>query len=340
MSDTHKKNHAALHIVEKTMTTDQLIKNLYKSPNTLTIEHFKMVNSHLKNNIADIGQVVLVSPPGAQSCTREEAAFQDTAREVDKTLAKLDKQERRVLAEKYDFLSTIASTSGTLLGVAQNIRDQHLKQVATILKEIEQAYITGYSETNPLKSKAFFERRKVLFKRLDAALNRFAQPSIGGNLIPGNIKSNLGLSTKSIMHAWNNKPNNPTSIPNFSKNYETVAKSARNLKRLGYVGIGLTGIDAYASVQKACTVGDEEACKKAGYTQYSKAAGSIVGGAFVGWLSGWLSCTVIFGLPSGGTSALWCGIVVGAGSGYLGGRAGGYLGEKGGEAIYTNYIRK
>ena len=113
MSDTHKKNHAALHIVEKTMTTDQLIKNLYKSPNTLTIEHFKMVNSHLKNNIADIGQVVLVSPPGAQSCTREEAAFQDTAREVDKTLAKLDKQERRVLAEKYDFLSTIASTSGT-----------------------------------------------------------------------------------------------------------------------------------------------------------------------------------------------------------------------------------
>ncbi|SBS34630.1 hypothetical protein MSP8887_02194 [Marinomonas spartinae] len=100
------------------------------------------------------------------------------------------------------------------------------------------------------------------------------------------------------------------------------------------MGIGLTGIDAYASVQKACTVGNEEACKKAGYTQYGKAAGSVVTGAIAGSLSGWFSCTVIFGLPTGGTSAFWCAIVVGGATGYWAGEAGGAAGEFVGEKIY------
>ncbi|MCG6202920.1 hypothetical protein [Psychromonas antarctica] len=42
---THNK---AIHIVEKSMTVDQLIMIMYNSPTQIVYDHFKMVNSHLK----------------------------------------------------------------------------------------------------------------------------------------------------------------------------------------------------------------------------------------------------------------------------------------------------
>lgn len=50
---------------------------------------------------------------------------------------------------------------------------------------------------------------------------------------------------------------------------------AKNLKRVGYVGIALTDIDAAASIQKACTVCDDAACGKSRHTETSKAGASI-----------------------------------------------------------------
>ncbi|MFT4776759.1 MAG: hypothetical protein ACI9B7_001132 [Oleispira sp.] len=42
---------------------------------------------------------------------------------------------------------------------------------------------------------------------------------------------------------------------------------AKNLNRVGYVGIALTGLDAAANIQKACTVGNDAACSKSKYPQ-------------------------------------------------------------------------
>lgn len=109
---------------------------------------------------------------------------------------------------------------------------------------------------------------------------------------------------------------------------------AKNLKRAGYVGIALTGFDAAANIQKACTVGDDATCSKSKYTQTGKAGGSILGGAISGGVSSWAVCTLAFGLPSGGTSAFWCAIAAGATGGYVGGSLGGRGGESLGELIY------
>ena len=46
-------------------------------------------------------------------------------------------------------------------------------------------------------------------------------------------------------------------------------------------------------------------------------------------------CTVVFALPSGGTSLIWCGILAG-GAGAL---AGGSLGKFGGEYVYEKYYQ-
>ena len=41
-----------------------------------------MVNSHIKNGIVQVGQVVLLSPADAQECTIEEAEFLKVAKAV------------------------------------------------------------------------------------------------------------------------------------------------------------------------------------------------------------------------------------------------------------------
>jgi hypothetical protein len=65
-NDSTKK--VALHIVEKQLPVDQLIMILYNSPAQATYNHFKSVNSHLKDGIARVGQVVLLSPENPQEC--------------------------------------------------------------------------------------------------------------------------------------------------------------------------------------------------------------------------------------------------------------------------------
>ncbi|MBL4608565.1 MAG: hypothetical protein JKY01_12160 [Pseudomonadales bacterium] len=171
------------------------------------------------------------------------------------------------------------------------------------------------------------------FARLDAALSRFTQPALGGGLVSGDIRSNLGLSSKSIAHQWTKYPANITTIPNFHKNYAAVAEMSRNLKRVGYLGIMLTGVDAVANIQKACTIGDDVQCGKSKYTQTGKAAGSVFGGSLGGYAA-YVGCNILFGVESAGTSLFWCSLVVGAGAGFYGAKSIGTLGEAGGKEIY------
>ncbi|MCG6202616.1 hypothetical protein [Psychromonas antarctica] len=330
--DTHNK---AIHIVEKSMTVDQLIMIMYNSPSQIVYDHFKMVNSHLKNNMVQVGQVVLLSPANSKECTLEEAEFLDVAESVDRTLLKLDSSEREILAKRYSFLSSVASYNGLMLGISNTTWNAHTSQVKSILKDLERSYVNSYNSTGNLNNQSFFTRRQVYFQRLDNALSRFGQPAMGGKLLSGDIRSNLGLSSKSIVHQWSKQPGNVTTIPNFSKNYETVAKMSRNLKRVGYVGIALTGVDAVANIQQACTAGDSTTCSKAKYTQTGKAAGSI-GGGYLGGALAYAGCNVLFGIESGGTSLFWCSLVVGSGAGYLGGNYGGSKGEFLGNEIYKS----
>jgi hypothetical protein len=59
-------------------------------------------------------------------------------------------------------------------------------------------------------------------------------------------------------------------------------------------------------------------------------AGGLVGGMAMGGLVAYGVCNLVFGLPTGGTSILWCGLVAGA----VGGAAGVTLGNKVGEVVY------
>ena len=67
--------------------------------------------------------------------------------------------------------------------------------------------------------------------------------------------------------------------------------------------------------------------------EVGRLTGSIGGGA-LGGAAGYATCNLVFGVPSEGSSLIWCGIVVG-GLGSVGlGVAGGSLGTTAGNRIY------
>ncbi|MFQ3221459.1 MAG: hypothetical protein ACI96W_003847 [Paraglaciecola sp.] len=68
------------------------------------------------------------------------------------------------------------------------------------MKELERMYVSSYQSTANLNNASFFAQRKILFTRLNTALNRFGQPALGGNLFAGDVRRNLGLSKKIIIH--------------------------------------------------------------------------------------------------------------------------------------------
>lgn len=327
-------NDYAIHVVEKRMTIDALVIVLYNAPKEKTFNHFKFVNSHLVGGFVKPGQIVLISPTNSQECTEFEQQFQKYADEVDKKLRELDEREREILAKRYELLSNAAKYNGMLLGVANNSWTTHVTQVKTILTDLETAYVNSFNRHGSLKNSQFLQRRNLMFTRLDTALSRFAQPTLGGSLAAGNIRQNLGLSSKSMIHHWKSQGGTAQSIPHFAENYKTVANMAKNLKRVGYVGIALTGVEASANIVKACTEGNTQACTKSNYVESGKAVGAVIGGAGGGFLATWGVCTLAFSIPSGGTSALWCGIVAGSAGGIGGAAVLSKYASSGGELIY------
>ena len=115
---------------------------------------------------------------------------------------------------------------------------------------------------------------------------------------------------------------------------------AKTLKTAGYVGLTLDVANSGLNIHQACTVDQaNDNCARTSFREGGRLAGSVAGGALGGAAASYLVCNLIFGLPTGGTSTLWCGIVAGAAGGYTGGSfSSGYLADKF-ELLYENYFR-
>jgi len=300
------------HIVRREMSIEELMHYIYYNPSPSTIEHFRAINNHLKEQV-EPGQLVIISPPNSQVCTKYEAALGDLARKVDRELEKRHKEERVILGKHYDLLINIASYSGIGYGVGMTYFTHHKKHVESILKQIEQLYVETYNKNLNLHTAQFIERRKALFMRLNAALDRMiGAKSLGLDLDTFDIKRSLGLNTKSVIKQWKKQVGPAEGIPEFEKNFSKAAKYTKVLRYGGYVGVGLDVEQSALIIHKACTLGTNQECTKSKFAQGGRLVGSTVGGSLGGMASSYLMCNVIFGLESGGTSLLWCGILAGA----------------------------
>jgi len=327
------------HFAKQTQSIDVLIHTLYTTPSQVTVDHFKAVNSHLLDDKVQIGQLVIITPPNSIQCSSFEADMMDAAALVDQRIAELTAEDKRILAENYQLLNNITSVGGAGYGATLTYFSHHVKNIEGILKQIEQLYVKTYNSTSHLKSSHFHLQRKQLFMRLDMTMKSFVgEARAGFNYNYAGIKNGLGLSTKSIVHQWKNQPGNVTNIEGFSKNYDKVAKLSKTLKGAGYAGIALDVGQSGVKIHEACTIGTNKECTKSKFKEGGRITGSVGGGIAGGALASYVTCNLLFGLETAGTSLLWCGIVAGVAGGYAGGNLTGSVTGDIGEAIYeTTY---
>lgn len=242
--------------------------------------------------------------------------------------------------KNYALLANIASYSGAGYGIAVNYFKQHKIQVEQILNSIEKLHVNTYNRYGRFNTKEFFQQRKRLFQQLDNVLKTMVERSrMGFNLQRDNFKRQLGLSTKSLAHQLKDYSTPVTDLPGFEKNHAKVRQYSKVLKGAGYVALALDGVQSAAKIKQACTIGREDECTKSKFSEGGRLVGSIGGGAAGGAIAAYSVCNVVFGLPSGGTSLLWCGIVAGGAGGVVGGNLGGSFLQGQGSIVYENYYK-
>jgi hypothetical protein len=222
-----------------------------------------------------------------------------------------------------------------MYGWANSYFAQKTKQIEEVLKQIERLYQSTYRNKGAIKGDHFFGQRKALFIQLDTAMNSMMEKELfGRNLTSHQLKRQLGLSSKAITHQWKNQAG-AGSIKEFSSNYSKLTKVAKNFSRFGYASMALEVGGGIANIHKACSVdSNDRACSKAKVVEPMKVSGSIAGGMLGGSAASYVTCNLVFGLPSGGSSFLWCAVVAGAAGGYAGSKVGGKATENLGNYIY------
>ena len=330
------------HLTEKQQSVDALFRALYERHDEATRQHFMWVNSHLGEQVQP-GQLVIITPPGAQQCTAFEAGLMAAARRIEQQRQGLSGQEARVMARHYGLLSNIAGYSGAGYGIAINYFRQHKSQIEFILRDIEKLHVNTYNRHGRFNEAGFYRQRKLMFQRLDNTLKTLVgQRYTGPDIERGRLKRSLGLSTKSLFHQLKDQPVPVSDLPGFEKNYAKVRQYGKLLKRAGYAGLVLDGVQSVAKVHQACTVGREAECTKSKFSEGGRLLGSVgggVAGGSIGAIVGYGVCNLVFGVPSGGTSIIWCGIVAGGAGGLMGGTLTGTATQYGGELLYEAIYR-
>lgn len=333
-------NEVFYHFAKQTQSIETLIRSLYSRPTKSTIDHFTAINSHIENGLVQIGQLVIITPENSMQCSQFEADLMEAAILVDQRLAKLSKEDKRIIAENYQLLNNITSAGGIGYGTTLTFFSHHVKNIESILKQIEKLYVQTYNSTSNLKSSKFHQQRKQLFMRLDTTMKTFVgQARMGFSYNFLDTKNSLGLSTKSMVHQWKSQTGAVTNIPGFAKNYDKVAKLSKTLKGAGYVGIALDVGQSGVKIHEACTIGSEQQCTKTSFQEGGRLGGIVVGGAGGGVLATYVTCNLIFGIETAGTSLLWCGIVAGVAGSYAGGKYGGDFMKSQGDTLYETIYR-
>lgn len=253
---------------------------------------------------------------------------------VDAALAPLTNDEANFLHRNKDTIELFTSQSSLSVGIAAEAGGKYFERVESILAKIQSTYQKQYISSGTLISQQFFIERKILFNELDSVLTEFTKHKIGLKDYP-DIKRSLGLSSSSITHRWNQT--GVSDIEGYATYMENASKYVKLMKKAGYIGIALDGVNRLDKIYESCTVGSD--CAKTTYTEVGSFSGGLSAGIGAGALvSGTVSTTVcafVLGaltIEVGGAGALACGIIftgaVGYGASELGSKGGEILGEK------------
>ncbi|WFX94390.1 hypothetical protein [Citrobacter braakii] len=316
-------------------TPSSFESRFFINPPDGTRELYHKLNPDIKKKP---GSILLVVDPEKQDQQQIET-LQKARDRIDNALAPLTLPEARVLHENRASVDIFSSQlysdalgqSGDILGYIKDTGGGYYEEINKTLNEIQALYKKTYSSNSGrISGEEFFGQRERLFKKLDGILNKFSKERLNLKQYE-DIKQALGLSTKSIMHKWDQT--GVKDIEGYASYIEKSAKLIKIMRTTGYVGVGLDFASYTTNVYEACAKGRESECRKAAITEYSKfgfkQTASFAGGA-AGGIMGRAACTWVLGLitsEAGGIGASVC-LVSGIASSIAGGKFLEKMGEK------------
>ena len=286
------------------------------------------------------GSILLVVDPDKQD-SEQIAHMQAAKARVDAALAPLSIQQANFLFKHKDTVEMFAAAATTAndvagySGKATEAAKGYFEKVEKILLEIEHTYKNQYITSGTLIGEQFFVERRRLFGQLDNVLKMFMKHRFMFNEY-SDLKSALGLSSRSITHRWNET--GVSDIEGYATHIEKLAKYVKLMETAGKIGLGLSALDTAAKITEACTVGRD--CAKTSFTSIGEFSGSLVGGSvgarIIGAGAANTVCTLVLGaatIEAGGAGALLCTLSVSGGIAYGSDKAFGWMGKTGGSFI-------
>ncbi|MDM3224809.1 hypothetical protein OGV71_24260 [Citrobacter sp. Cf088] len=332
-------------------TPSSFESRFFINPPDGTRELYHKLNPDIKKQP---GSILLVVDPEKQDQQQIET-LQKARDRIDKALAPLTLPEARVLHENRASVDIFSSQlysdalgqSGDILGYIKDAGGGYYKEINKTLNEIQELYKKTYSSNSGrISGEEFFGQRERLFKKLDGILNKFSKERLNLKQYE-DIKQALGLSTKSIMHKWDQT--GVKDIEGYASYIETSAKLIKIMRTTGYIGIGLDFTSYTTNVYEACAKGRESECRKAAITEYSKFGGKQAVGITVGGVAGPAAravCMWALGLLTSEIGAVGAGLCLATGisTGIVAGKVaekegegwGGFLGEAINDVIENN----
>ena len=351
ISETRQSVEPGFCVVPELTTPKSYEYELMVNPPTGVKELYHQLNPEKKKKP---GSILVVADPLSRSS--EKIAQVQTARDkIDKALEPLTNEEAKLLYENRTSIDIFSSNlysdalgqSGDILGYIKDAGGGYYEEINKILNEIQELYKITYRQNSGLiPGEEFFGQRERLFKKLDVLLNQFSKEQLDLKQYE-QIKQALGLSTKSIMHKWDQT--GVKDIEGYASYIEKSAKLIKIMRTTGYVGIGLDFASYTTNVYEACAKGRESECRKAAITEYSKFGGKQGVGITAGGIAGPAArsvCLWALGLLTSEAGAVGAGLclVTGIGTGIVAGkmavktgeRLGGRLGGAINDAINNN----
>ncbi|KKI49079.1 hypothetical protein XK97_01435 [Obesumbacterium proteus] len=315
-------------------------EKIFRDPPAGTRELYDSLNG---SGRLKTGSILLVVDPLKQD-PHQIATLQKAKARVDAALAPLTDEEADFLYKYRGPIDIFTSFGSGTLGMLSEVGKAYFVEINKTLMRIQETYKNAYITRGALIGQQFYAEREVHFKQLDILLNRFIKTQLNMPQYES-IKRTLGLSSRSIMHQWNQS--GVSGIEGYATFIENSAKLIKGMKTLGYIGIALDFGNTSNTVYDACSVGRKDKCTKAAFVEYSRFAVGTGAGAMAGGITGQATmslCMWGLGLATaevGGAGMLLCtaigvvgGIAGGAKAGEYGGKVGSDLGYKLYDATY------
>lgn len=330
-------SEAYFHVVRQSGFLDAFANELFSAHQSEAADFIRINQNATQNGYVRAGQLLYVPAPLCYHPDYEAEISDEVARINWIILNQMTQEERQLLAEQPTLINSAAENPSLMgqaniaAGVATGAVETETRLMRSLLRDLEQRYIASYQTHGKLTPQFYAERRSI-YRNLDSAIGGLVRLLTTDGLESMAAKRSLKISTKSQILYWK-RHGTAGGVRDLRPHFDRLRTASKWMRGAGAFTIT---VDAYLTgdtIMKACQSGDQDLCHYTAVTEGSAFAGGVAGGLAGGALA-YAGCNALIGIPTLGTSVLWCGLVAGGVGSIAAGSAGSQFGRHGGAAFY------